>query len=120
MRSLSHWDIVYPVIGVALDSAVGAAGSEVNMEVDVLLDLRFIPSASSDDKPSLPTAGCRGLGLFFFGVFFLQISSHLVPQPGGNPFSGMYNVLLTVWRLKLARVMTLTVMPFPCSNLEAV
>lgn len=64
MRSLSHWDVFYPAIGVALDSAAGAAGSEVNMEVDVLLDLRFvfctIPSASGGDKPGLPTAGLRG------------------------------------------------------------
>lgn len=79
MHCLSHWDVVYPVIGVDLDSAAGAAGSEVNMEVDGLLDLRFIfctiPSASGGDKPSLPTAGLQGLvvilpwGLFLTDVF---------------------------------------------------
>lgn len=78
MRSLSHRDIVYPAVGVALDSGAGAAGSEVNMEVDVLLDLRFIfctiPSASGGDKPSLPTAGLQGLGfILLWGLLLTDI-----------------------------------------------
>lgn len=78
MRSLSHWDVVYPVIGVALDSAAGAAGSEVNKDVDVLLDLRFIfctiPSASGGDKPDFATSGLQGLGvIFLLGLFLTDI-----------------------------------------------
>lgn len=75
MWSLSHWAVVYPVTGVALESAAGAAGSEVNMEADVLLDLSFIfctiPSASGGDKPSIPTAGLQGLRVVLLWDLFL-------------------------------------------------
>jgi len=76
MRSLSHWNVVYPVIGVALDSAAGAAGSEVNMEAEVLLDLRFIfctiPSADGGGMPpSLRIAGLQGFAVVRLWDLFL-------------------------------------------------
>lgn len=75
MCFLSHWDIVYPVREAALDSAAGMAGSEVNMGVDVLLEIRFmfctISSASGGDKPSLPTDGLQGFGVILLWGFFL-------------------------------------------------
>lgn len=64
----------YPVIGVALDRC---SSSEVDVEVNVLLDLRFIfctiSSAGTGDKPSLPKAGLQQLEAVFCGLFLPDI-----------------------------------------------
>lgn len=63
--------------GVGLDGATTAAGTEVNMEADVLWDLRFIfctvPSASAGDKPILLMAGQQGLRVVLWGLFLTDI-----------------------------------------------
>lgn len=93
MCFLSHWDIVYPVREATLDSAAGTAGSEVNMGVDVLLEMRFmfctIPSASNGDKLSSYRRAAGVWGHSSLGFFSYRHLPTLFP--GGNPSLVVYN-----------------------------
>lgn len=117
MCSLSHQDVVYPVIGVALDRC---SSSEVDVEVNVLLDLRFIfctiSSAGTGDKPSLPKAGLQQLEAVFCGLFLPDIFPPCAAARWRRCFRCV-QYLVYIWNWP---VMTLAAVPFPCSNHGAV
>lgn len=77
--ALSHWGVVYPVRGVAIDSSVGVAGSEIDMEADMLWDVRLrfctTTSSSGGDKLSSHRWAAGAWGCSFRSFF----SDRLLP-----------------------------------------